>query len=84
MKKLWIPEEQTPIKHSCSRIILGFSCNSHFSFTKSKYVGIGYMPGPALLELFNLWSESKTNLPYVLVRNPSTNQFRYALLSIAM
>ncbi|XP_027842404.2 ribonucleases P/MRP protein subunit POP1 [Aphis gossypii] len=82
MKKLWIPEEQTPLKHSCSRVILGFSCNSHFSFTKSKYIGIGYMPGPALIELFNLWSESKTNLPYVLVRNPSTNNYRYALLSI--
>ncbi|XP_060861547.1 ribonucleases P/MRP protein subunit POP1 [Metopolophium dirhodum] len=84
MKKLWIPEEQMPLKHSCSRVILGFSCNSHFSFTKSKYVGIGYMPGPALLELFNLWSESKTNLPYVLIRNPSTNQFRYAFLSITI
>lgn len=82
MKKLWIPEEQLSLKNSCSRVILGFSNKSHFSFSKSKSVGIGYMPGPALLELFNLWSECKSNLPYVLVRNPSTNQYRYALLSI--
>lgn len=82
MKKLWIPEEQLSLKNSCSRVILGFSYQSHFSFSKCKSVGIGYMPGSALLELFNLWSKCKSNLPYVLVRNPSTNQYRYALLSI--
>lgn len=82
MKKLWIPEEQLPLKDSCDRVILGFITKSHFSFTKSKNVGIGYMPGLALLELFNLWSESKSNLPYVLVRNPHTNQYRYALLNV--
>lgn len=83
MKKLWISEEKLPLKHSCDRVILGFSYKSHYSFTLAKSVGIGYMPGPALLELFNLWSESKSNLPYVLVRNPSTNQYRYALLNVA-
>lgn len=82
MKKLWIPDEQISVKQSCSRVILGFSNKSHYSFTKSKFVGIGYMPGPALLELFNLWSESKSNLPYVLVRNPTTNQYKFALLSV--
>lgn len=82
MKKLWIPEEQLPLKHSCERIILGFLYKSHYSFIKSKYTGIGYMSGPALLELFNFWSISKASLPYVLVRNPSTNQYRYAFLSI--
>lgn len=82
IKKLWIPEERLPLKHSCSRVILGFSHKSHYSFTKSKNVGMGYMPFPALLELFNLWSESKSNLPYVLVRNPNTNQYRYAILSV--
>lgn len=82
MKKLWIPEEKITVKDSCSRTILGFSYKSHYSFTKSKFVGIGYMPGTALLELFNLWSESKSNLPYVLVRNPSTNQYKFALLSV--
>jgi len=82
MKKLWIPEEQLPLKNSCSRVILGFSCKSHYSFTKSKCVGIGYIPGPALLELFNIWSESKSNLPYVLVRNSCSNQYRYALLNV--
>lgn len=82
MKKLWIPEEQSELKNSCSRVILGFSYKSHYSFTKSKCVGIGYMPAPALLELFSLWSVSKSNLPYVLVRNPNSNQYRYALLSV--
>lgn len=82
MKKLWIPEEQLLLKNSCDRIILGFACKSHFSFTNSKCVGIGYMPGPALLELFNFWLQCKSNLPYVLVRNSSTNQYRFALLSI--
>lgn len=82
MKKLWIPEEQSALKNSCSRVILGFSYNNHYSFTKSKCVGIGYMPGSALLELFNLWLVSKSSLPYVLVRNPNSNQYRFALLSI--
>lgn len=83
IKKLWIPEEQRlPLKDCCSRIILGFSHKSHFSFTKCKNVGIGYMPFQALFELFNFWSESKSNLPYVLVRNPSTFQYRFALLSV--
>lgn len=82
MKKLWVPEEQLPLKHSCSRVILGFSYENHYSFTNSKCIGIGYLPGPALLELFNLWSESNSKLPYVLIRNPSTNQYRYALLSL--
>lgn len=82
MKKLWIPEEQIMLKHSCSRIILGFAYKCHYSFTKSKCVGIGYMPGPALLELLNFWLESNSNLPYVLVRNPSTNQYKFAFLSI--
>lgn len=82
MKKLWIPEEQLPLKNSCNRVILGFLCKSHYSFTKSNCVGIGYMPGPALLELFNFWLESKSNLPYILVRNPNSSQYRYALLSI--
>jgi len=82
MKKLWIPEDQITVKHSCSRTVLGFSYKSHYSFTKSKFVGIGYMPGTALLELLNLWSESKSNLPYVLVRNSNTNQYKFALLSV--
>lgn len=82
MKKLWIPEEQLPLKHSCNRIVLGLVCKSHFSFMKSKFVGIGYVPGSALLELFNFWSEHKSNSPYVLVRHPSTVQYRYALLSV--
>lgn len=82
MKKLWIPEEHLSLKHNCERTILGFSDKSHYSFTKAKSVGTGYMPGPALMELFNLWSESKSYLPLVLVRNPTTNQYRYALLSV--
>ncbi|VVC26851.1 POPLD,Ribonuclease P/MRP, subunit POP1 [Cinara cedri] len=82
INKLWIPEEQLPLKHSCSRVILGFSDKSHYSFTKSKNVGMGYMPFPALLELFNFWSVSKSNLPYILIRNSNTYQYRYALLSI--
>lgn len=82
MKKLWIPEEQLPLKHSCERTILGFSHKSHYSFTKSKFIGIGYMPSLALLELFNFWSVSKSNMPYVLIRNPNSVQYRYAVLSI--
>jgi len=83
MKKLWIPEEELPIKNSCNRTLLGFLNEGHYSFTKSSYVGIGYVPGPALLKLFNFWSESKSNLPYVLVRNPNSDQYRYAQLSVA-
>ncbi|XP_050422061.1 ribonucleases P/MRP protein subunit POP1 [Adelges cooleyi] len=82
MKKLWIPEEEQNIKQSCDRTILGFINNSHYSFTDAHCVGMGYIPGPALLELFNLWVQSKSKLPYVLVRNPFTLQYRFALLSI--
>ncbi|XP_050539445.1 ribonucleases P/MRP protein subunit POP1 [Daktulosphaira vitifoliae] len=82
MKKLWIPEEQHQLKNSCDRTILGFISNSHYSFTESHFVGMGYIPSLALLELFNFWAQSKCKLPYILVRHPCTRQYRIALLSL--
>lgn len=77
MSLLWVPEIKT-VKDSCSRTVVGFVCKGDFSFSESQGVGIGYIPFPAFINLVNSWITK----PIVLFRNPSSLQYRYAILKI--
>lgn len=87
LRALWLPQTQT-VKESCSRTVIGFITKGDFSFTESKGAGQGYVVLSALLQLVALYESKlreghKLSAPWVLVRNPTSLQYRFGVLNIA-
>ena len=87
VRALWLPQTQT-VKESCCRTVIGFITKGDFSFTESKGVGEGYVVLSALLRLVALYESklregNKLSAPSVLVRNPTSLQYRFGVLSIS-
>jgi ribonuclease P/MRP protein subunit POP1 len=83
---LWLPQTQT-VKESCCRTVIGFITKGDFSFTESKGAGEGYVVLSALLQLAALYKRklregTKLSVPWVLVRNPTSLQYRFGVLNI--
>lgn len=86
LRSLWLPQTRT-VKESCSRTVIGFIMKAAFSFTESKGSGQGYVVLSALLELVALYESrlregNKMPAPWVLVRNPTSLQYRFGVLNI--
>ncbi|XP_020293800.1 ribonucleases P/MRP protein subunit POP1 isoform X2 [Pseudomyrmex gracilis] len=75
MSKLFLPECKE-VRYSCDREIMGYLTEGHFSFSRAKGIGIGYVTLPSLFAISN----KKSNI--VLVRNTQTRQYRLAKLDI--
>lgn len=77
------PQAQTAeksLRNSCTREIVGFVSSGHFSLARGCGFGVGFCALPGLVNLL-----SSTNNPgevVVLVRGPSTQQYRFAYLTI--
>ncbi|PSN54054.1 hypothetical protein C0J52_03083 [Blattella germanica] len=87
MQSLWLPETKS-VRNSCSREVIGFIKKGDFSFTESQGVGQGYIVFPALLKLLASCQERKLKniscLPWVLVRNPTSLQYRFGIIDIQL
>jgi ribonuclease P/MRP protein subunit POP1 len=86
LRALWLPQMQT-VKDSCCRTVIGYITKGDFSFTESKGAGGGYVVLSALLDLVALYESklregSKLSAPWVLVRNPTSLQYRFGVLNI--
>jgi ribonuclease P/MRP protein subunit POP1 len=83
---LWLPQTQT-VKESCSRTVIGFITKGDFSFTESNGAGQGYVVLSGLKQLVALYERklregNKLAAPWVLVRNPTSLQYRFGVLNI--
>jgi ribonuclease P/MRP protein subunit POP1 len=86
LRSVWLPQTQM-VKDSCSRTVIGFITKGDFCFTESQGAGQGYVILSALLQLI-AWYErrlregNKLSTPWVLVRNPTSLQYRYGVINI--
>ena len=68
------------LRNSCAREILGFVSSGHYSLSRGCGFGVAFCALPGLVKLLSCVSE--TGEPVVLVRGPSTQQYRFAHLTI--
>jgi len=77
------PQAQTAEKsllNSCTREVVGFVSSGHFSLARGCGFGVGFCALPGLMKLLS--SARNTGEVVVLVRGPSTQQYRFAYLTI--
>ncbi|KAK8372208.1 hypothetical protein O3P69_012588 [Scylla paramamosain] len=95
MESAWLMGANEPLQ-CCARAIMGYITHGTFSYSHGKAAGIGWVALKPLLRLLEQCKESRgqsslleapsrgkgtRSLP-VLVRNPSTVQYRWAHLSL--
>ena len=68
------------LRNSCTREIVGYVSSGHFSLARGCGFGIGFCALPGLVKLLS--STTNNGKVVVLVRGPSTQQYRFADLSI--
>ena len=68
------------LRNSCTREVLGFLSSGHLSLARGCGFGVGFCAFPGLVKLIS--SARKTGEVVVLVRGPSTQQYRFAYLTI--
>ena len=68
------------LRNSCTREIVGFASSGHYSLSRGCGFGIAFCALPGLVKLLS--SSSSTGGLVVLVRGPSTQQYRFAHLTI--
>lgn len=81
MRELWLRTSPNKIRHQCSREVIGYLTQAHFSFIKAKSAGIGYITVTGLQHLLNVMKHSKGAIN-VLIRNPSSANYRKAIMKI--
>jgi hypothetical protein len=86
LRSLWLPQTQT-VKDSCSRTVIGFITKGDFCFTESQGAGQGYVVLSALLQLVALSQRrlregNDVSALWVLVRNPTSLQYRFGVINI--
>ena len=77
------PRAQTAeksLRNSCTREVVGFISSGHFSLARGCGFGVGFCALPGLVTLLS--SARNTGEVVVLVRGPSTQQYRFAYLTI--
>ena len=95
MESAWLMGTSEPLQ-CCARAIMGYITHGTFSYTHGKAAGIGWVALKPFLRLLEQYKEGRgqssllevpskgkytKSLP-VLVRNPSTIQYRWAHLSL--
>ena len=68
------------LRNSCTREIVGFVSSGHFSLARGCGFGVGFCALPGLVKLLS--SAKSTGEVVVLVRGPSTQQYRFSYLTI--
>ena len=68
------------LRNSCTREIVGFVSSGHFSLARGCGFGVGFCALPGLVKLLS--SARNTGEVVVLVRGPSTQQYRFSYLTI--
>lgn len=81
MRELWLPSQATKVRDQCSREVLGYLTQAHFSFIKGKSAGVGYITPNGLRCLRRLFAKANGSL-FVLVRSPSSVHYRKCTLRI--
>lgn len=80
MTELWLPSQPKTIRFQCSREVFGYVTQSQFSLFEAKVSGIGYINVNGLRKLCELEVRNKPN--QVLIRDPSSINYRFATISI--
>lgn len=70
------------LRNSCTREIVGFVSSGHFSLARGCGFGVGFCALPGLVKLLSSARNSNTGEVVVLVRGPSTQQYRFSYLTI--
>lgn len=83
MQELWLRTWPDKVRDQCSREVIGYLTQAHFSFVKAKCAGIGYITMDGLRELIKVMRRSKGAIN-VLVRNPSSVNYHKAILNIRL
>lgn len=83
MQELWLRTRPEQVRNQCSREVIGYLTQAHFSFLKAKSAGVGYITRNGFLQLLKVMKKSN-GLIQVLVRNPSSTQYRKANLKIRL
>ena len=78
MNDLWLSEKSISLD-CCSRKIFGFVTDGRFNLGLARCTGLGFVVGKPFLQLIQL---EKRNQIHVLVRNPSSMQYRWARLIV--
>ena len=68
------------LRNSCTREIVGFVSSGHFSLARGCGFGVGFCALPGLVKLLSC--ARNTGEVVVLVRGPSTQQYRFSYLTI--
>lgn len=68
------------LRNSCTREIVGFVSSGHFSLARGCGFGVGFCALPGLVKLLS--SARNAGEVVVLVRGPSTQQYRFSYLTI--
>ena len=72
--------DEKSLQNSCTREIVGFVSSGHFSLARGCGFGVGFCALPGLVKLLS--SVRNNGEAIVLVRGPSTQQYRFAHLTI--
>ena len=72
--------QEKTLSGSCSREMIGFVTSGHFSLAIGCGFAVGYCALPGLVKLLSI--DSRTEGVLVLVRNTTTQQYRFACLDI--
>lgn len=80
MNEMWLPSLPKAIRQQCSRQVIGYLTQAHFSFVKAKVAGVGYITMNGLRNLLKI--SPKSGSPKVLIRDTSSANYRKATLKI--
>lgn len=80
MNEMWLPSQPKIIRQQCSREVIGYLTQAHFSFVKAKVAGVGYITMNGLRNLLKVIP--KSGPVKVLLRDTSSVNYRKAMLKI--
>lgn len=80
ISELCLPSQPRTIRFQCSREVIGYVTQSQFSLSEAKVSGIGYITANGFMKLCELKVKNKSN--QVLIRDPSSINYRFATISI--
>lgn len=82
IQELWLHKWPENVRNQCSRDVIGYLTQAHFSFIKAKSAGVGYITTNGFRQLLNFLQKQQKGPNYVLVRCPATAHYRKAIIQI--
>lgn len=81
IRHLWVPNNVTTVRNSCSREVIGWVTEASFSFKCGRWMALGYIVLPALPHLLSRQMSPQQKCR-VLVRDTQSRCYRFAALQV--